>query len=248
MIEERVIKRGVPVLLTRPVEVAALFAASLRASFGDRVSPVIAPMVETVDHPAEIDWSAVSGIIVTSQSGSGRLGKLGMPKGLSCYCVGERTAAVAMEQGAVVKVVAPDADRLVNEVMDAAPAGPLLYLRGEPSRVPIAARLSEAGLDVTDVVVYAQRDVPLSPKGRVVLDKERPVILPVFSPLSGQRLARLAPVRAPVTLVAISEAAADPARALGVATEIIARNPDGPSMVRAVGDALAMLEPSPPPD
>ena len=240
--------RGVPVLLTRPVEFATPFAASLRTSFGDRVAPVIAPMVKITDRPVKIDWKDVSGVIVTSQNGSERLGKLGMPKGLPCYCVGQKSAVAAASQGAAVRIVSPDGESLVGEILKSAPGGRLLYLRGEPSRVPIAARLSQDGLDVSDVVVYEQRDRPLSATGQAVLDGVEPVVLPIFSPLAGQRLAALAPVRAPVTLVAISEAAATPARALGPVREVIAQDPDGGSMIEAIGAALATLEPSPSPD
>jgi uroporphyrinogen-III synthase len=99
------------------------------------------------------------------------------------HCVGESTAAAAREAGAEVVSVARDADDLVERIPG---PGPLLHLRGEHARGAVARRLTEAGTETGEAIVYAQEACALADAARRAIEGAEPAVLPLFSPRSAR--------------------------------------------------------------
>lgn len=200
-------------------------ARAMASDFADLARIVIAPVMEIVGTGAPVALAGLAGVILTSANA------LDFAPGLAAmrvYCVGKRTAEAAERAGADVRLVARDADELVSRLEG---PGPLLHLRGEHARGDVAKRLTSAGTETHEAVVYRQRALPLSAEARAMLEGEARVILPLFSP----RSARLAGEQidgpgAGLTVIAMSPAVARSWRAAtGGAAEICAE-PTGREM------------------
>jgi uroporphyrinogen-III synthase len=228
----------VPVLLTRSLAQSRTFAAAMMARFGERVRPVIAPLLEVEylrpdlpDGPfAAVIFTSANGVAATE--GPGRLPPL-------AWCVGDRTAEAARAAGFRARSAGGDADALVAALSADPPGGRLLHLRGEDTRGAVAERLTAAGVPTEALILYRQVARPMSAAGRAALAAAGPMIVPVFSPESARRLVAeiSVPPRATLRLVAMSRAVADAAEGLGAALWV-ARQPDAEAMLEAVGKAL----------
>jgi uroporphyrinogen-III synthase len=216
------------VILTRPARQGRRFAASLRRAMPGGLRVMVAPLMDEVllAPPLRLDGRAV---IFTSETAVHAALRL-IPPGQrgTAHCVGPRTAAVARRAGFAVALHGGDADALVAAL--AHPGPPLIHLRGRDTRGDIAARLTRAGRDTAEAVVYGQEARPLPARARAALaDETSPVLVAVFSPRSARLLRQAVPdLRDTVTLAAFSPA---------VATELgnfprvlVADRPDGPAM------------------
>ncbi len=216
-------------LLTRPVAAARRFAFQL----GMSVETLIAPLIEIECLEVDPGPLAFTGIILTSENGAAAAGRLtGLPN--RAFCVGDRTADVAREEGFVPVSAQGDANALVALILSRKEAGPLLYIRGEHVRGDLAERLNAAGVMVQEIVGYRQQSQPLSPEALVALAGNRPVILALFSPRTVSILLESGPFAAPLHVVAISAAVADVALGLCPRTILQADSPDATAMARAV--------------
>lgn len=219
------------ILLTRPAPQSKRFAAALGLEC--LISPLIAPRFLAPDLPAH------KALILTSETGA--LAARGLAP-CRAFCVGDRTAEVARSLGFDATSASGDAEALMALILSD-PIAPLLHLRGREARGDIAARLTAAGLPTHEAVVYAQEEQALTPEAVAALQGQTPVIAPLFSPRSATILAaecaRIT-ARAPLRVVAMSQAVADAARALDPAPVISAR-PDGDSMLEATLVALQRL-------
>jgi uroporphyrinogen-III synthase len=243
-------------LLTRPRDQAERFAAEALAALGP-LRVVIAPLVAIVPRPLTLDPAPFAGLIFTSENGVRCLGPQPALHGRPAWCVGPRTAAAAAAAGFAVQPLAEaggDAEALIRSLRAARPALPLLHLRGAQAVTDLSGRLSAEGLACAEAVVYAQTEVPPPPEALAALSGPAPVLLPLFSPASARRAARLvgmAAAGAPGVAVAISEAAAARWRA-GVAkgaagrfggwTVAVAPRPDASGMLEALEGAVGRLE------
>lgn len=223
-------------LLTRPLAAAQRFVAALEAARGGPVPAILSPILDI--HPVAVALQPrPAGLILTSENAAARLGELGL-EGLPAWCVGPRTAAVAQTQGASIREVGSNADSLVAALRAARPQGPLLHLRGEHARGDLAARLRAEGIDVGEAIAYRQGALPPTAEARAALRGAEPLVVPLFSPRSAMLLARWRP-RAPLSVVALSEAVADAAAPLRPAGLVVARAPEGAAMVEATIQAIA---------
>ncbi|PZO67098.1 MAG: uroporphyrinogen-III synthase [Paracoccus denitrificans] len=217
------------VLLTRPLAASTRFAADVRAMGLDCLIAPLMRIVPVAHDPAVVD--AARNLIFTSENA---IPFAGQGRGRSALCVGPRTALAAHVAGFAVTCGPGDAARLMP-MLPANPTG-WLHLRG---------RHVSAHLNVPEIVVYDQAQMPMSPEGRAVLAAPDPVILPLFSPRSA-RLAAHATVdsTAPLMLAAISAATLAAWRDAGGADgpSITAITPDADGMLTAVG-SLAKLPP-----
>lgn len=220
------------VIVTRPAPGDARFAALLP---GLRVicAPILAPHFPPVTLP-----EGLAGLILTSAHAVTALRPHAATLPPRAWCVGAATAAAAAGLGLHTQhpTGRGDAEALLALILAARPAGPLLHACGVETRGNLAARLTEAGIATQSLTVYDQVPQPLSAPAIAALHGPDPVILPVFSPRSAQLLAaelvRVRP-RAPIWLVAISEAAAAPL-AGQVARQVTARSPDAAAMAEGV--------------
>jgi len=236
--------RPIPVLLTRPAAQGDRFAADLRARFGAVVELVASPLMEpdllTPDWPD----GAYSCLILTSETGveaAVRLRDLGRALPERAICVGDRTAAVARAAGFDARSAQGDAEALIALILASDDLGPFLHLRGKDARGDIAPRLAAKGRPAAAAVVYDQRAVPLTEPARALLEGDRAVVVPLFSPRSADLLLAQGPFAAPLLVAALSPAVATRAEALVPQRIVVANRPDAGAMM----EAIAALIPDP---
>lgn len=225
------------ILLTRPEPAAARFAAALRDRLPGAevlVAPLIAPRLLSPPLPPVWGDGQVRGLIFTSETGVAGFARIAADRSLPAYCVGPHTADVARAAGFTAHAGGGDAEAVVAELTALRPAAPLLHARGRDARGAIAARLSAAGIETGELIVYEQQEQPLSAPALALLAGNAPVVAPLFSPRTAAIFARAAAgVRAPLYLAAISPAAAAELTGLPARMRITADAPDGPAMLRA---------------
>lgn len=207
-------------LMTRPGDDSERTAARIGADV------IVAPILQIV--PVDHDGAALArapGLVFTSAHA---VASAGPGRGRPAICVGERTGQVARDAGFSVIQGAGTADSLVPLI--AASPVPLVHPHGRH----LAQRLAVPG-----VVVYDQRPQPLTARARAALMGARPVVVPVYSPRSARLLAGMAAgARAPLWLVAISDAAAA-AWTAPAARRAVADQPSGRAMDAAIRAMLA---------
>ncbi len=207
-------------LMTRPGDDSERTAARIGADV------IVAPILQIV--PVDHDGAALArapGLVFTSAHA---VASAGPGRGRPAICVGERTGQVARDAGFAVIQGAGTADSLAPLI--AASPVPLVHPHGRH----LAQRLAVPG-----VVVYDQRPQPLTARARAALMGARPVVVPVYSPRSARLLAGMAAgARAPLWLVAISDAAAA-AWTAPAARRAVADQPSGRAMDAAIRAMLA---------
>jgi uroporphyrinogen-III synthase len=235
-----------PVLLTRPEAQSRAFAAALADRFGDRLRPIIAPLMAPRFLSPALPEGAFDAVIFTSATAVDAARRLGTPLPKRAFCVGARTAQAAQAAGFNASSADGEADDLVAAILSGPPAGRLLHLRGADSRGDVAERLTSSGTRTVSAVVYQQEPQALTPQAVSLLNDPAPVILPLFSPRSAALLAAAMPATARATLqiVAISVAVAKASASIPHSALVIARQPDADGMLDAVG-TLPVVNPPP---
>lgn len=233
---------ALPVLLTRPAAQAARFAEELAARFGNRLRPVISPLM--APRYLAPDWpdAAYSTLILTSETGAeaaARLRAQGRVLPDRAVCVGDRTAHAAQEAGFSASSAQGDAEALLTHILSSGDPGPFLHLRGRDARGDIAPRLAAQGRPAHAAIVYDQEALPLTDDAVQVLGGRDPVVVPLFSPRSVALLAERGPFNAPLLVAAISPAAAARAAALRPLRLVTAGRPDGAAMLDAVESLIS---------
>ncbi|GGB17715.1 uroporphyrinogen-III synthase [Allosediminivita pacifica] len=227
-----------PVLLmTRPEAASRAFVEALQAAGAADFDPVISPLIEIVPEGPLPDLSDVSAVILTSASAVGAFTALGGRARGPAYCVGPSTARAAKAAGFDVRATCRDAENLVARVSGTHHGGPILHMRGEHARGAVVERLAHAGLETAEAVIYRQPERPLSPQGCAALAGDRVVVAPVFSPRTGDILARNG-AGAPLLVAALSEAVAKSLAPLHSRAVAVAARPDQPAMLTCTLDLL----------
>jgi uroporphyrinogen-III synthase len=230
----------VPVLLTRPAAEGQAFAEALIRRFGDRVRPVVAPLMAATDLDPPLPQGPFAGVIFTSAAGveAAASRRTDLPR--LAWCVGQKTAARAAAAGFEARSADSDATALVSAILADPPPGRLLHLRGEDSRGDLAERLVSAGIETESLVIYRQKAQPLPAEGASVLATDGPVILPLFSPRSATLFHAAMPTgtRAMLWLVVMSAAVAEAARPIPHRALIIATQPNAGAMLQACEEAV----------
>jgi len=234
-------KAVLPILLvTRPEPEGRRFLQAVQDAGAGPFRAFIAPVLEIRALTVAVQSADLAGIILTSAHGAHAANRLGLPRGLTAWCVGDRTADVAREAGFAPISAQGDADDLVALIMSQGPEAPMLHLRGAHVRGDVAARLNAAGLTCREAVVYDQAEMPLTAEALAALQGDVPVVLPLFSPRSATILKDAGPFMAPLHVLAISPAAAEAANGLGPETRVAAAS-TGPAMVSGTVALLAAL-------
>lgn len=225
------------IILTRPAAQNAGFSAALRARDLDAVileSPVtrIVPLPDAPrDHKA-------SDAIFTS-----RYGVEHGPQGRGvAWCVGDKTAEVAVAKGWDALSAGGDAEalfkRICADLEGKAEGRSLVHYCGQETRGELSARLTNVGISTQRCIVYRQEEQVLTPEVRQALLDTSKAIFPVFSPRSATRLAAQLPPDAAFDFVAISQAAADALPPEMIRRLAIADTPDAQSLIAALRHML----------
>ncbi|SEP05192.1 uroporphyrinogen-III synthase [Salinihabitans flavidus] len=220
---------GTTILLTRPREGSDAFAAALRAA-GVEAPIVISPLLRIERLGVVPDLSGFRGVIFTSKNGVETVPGAGLP----VWCVGQATAEAAVARGWQPAGTQGDAESLFERICADKPEGPLLHIRGEHTRGDLAARLCAAGIETRETIVYRQVLQDLDEDAMRLLQGEKPLVCPLFSPRTAQQLADQGPFAAPLQLIAISSAVAEELRGLPRERLLVAKAPDAQAMLNAV--------------
>ena len=224
------------ILITRPEPANVQFADEIRGRLGCAASILLSPVLQIDFTGALPDLDPFGGLIFTSRNGVRAFAAKTKRRNITCYCVGDATAATAERIGFTAISARGAADDLVDMLKTKGVSEPLLHIRGEHARGDIALRLTQAGLPTTEAVLYRQIPIALSQDALGVLSGEVPVILPLFSPRSAALVVSQTTFSAPIHVAAISKNVAA-ILSDGFANQVlIARNPDAASMLDVIQD------------
>ncbi|MBR9650384.1 uroporphyrinogen-III synthase [Thalassovita aquimarina] len=222
-------------LLTRPLASSQRFAAQLRQRLGD-VPMMISPLLQIDPVGRAPDLAGARAVIFTSQNA---LLAVAEGQGMPCYAVGSATADAARAAGFDPIAVERNAEDLFQRIMADHPSGPLLHLHGRHARGRLAERLTDAGIETREEVVYEQRETPLSTVAETLLRGEQTVIVPLFSPRSAKIFARQHVGQAPLFIAAMSDAVIEALGTLPVRRVERAQTPDATAMIAAIERLMA---------
>lgn len=153
------------ILITRPAEDAAAFAARL-AECG--VASLVVPLM-TVRYAASLslDLAGVRAVLLTSANGARALAAATAERVVPVVAVGPATAAAAREAGfAEVAVSGGDVEALAATVAATIrpEEGALLHVAGSVVAGDLAGRLGAAGYDLRRVVAYSAEPATVLPR------------------------------------------------------------------------------------
>jgi uroporphyrinogen-III synthase len=221
------------ILLTRPLADSERFADLLH-SLGVHAPIVLSPIVKIVPTGAAVDLSDASGVVFTSRNAVDMVAGRDLP----AWCVGAATATRAAAKGWRAVAAKGDANALYARISADAPEGPLVHLRGSPSRGNLAARLQAAGIKTREIVVYTQAPQALSEAAKSLLQGTNPVIMPLFSPNAAAQLTEQLrpcdPVTAPLHVVVISRETQKMLGDLPCEQVVLAAKKDAQAMAEAI--------------
>lgn len=186
------------VLLTRPLDQSRAVADALRQAAGPSVRIVISPLMRIESVAANWDRAAPCYLFTSQQgvreyvrSGADPTRSTGAKQALTrAFCVGDRTAKAARAAGLQAISAGGTVEDLLQLVLNERPKGPLVHLRGRHARGDLAQRLSDAGLNAVEAIVYDQRDQDPTPEAKALISQGFPVVAPLYSPRSATRFAK----------------------------------------------------------
>jgi len=229
-------------LLTRPAAAADRFARSLRARFGSGIRIVISPVLTPKLLAPPIPAGPFAALVFTSETGVAGFRQVSADRHLPAWCVGERTAAAALEAGFDTRSAAGDLAALVAAIGRAGATGPFLYARGRDTAGSLTNSLKSFDITVEEVVVYEQQATPLTPVATALLTDDRPVLAPLFSPRTAALFCAEPSVRcrrAPLLIAALSPAVAAACTGVQAQQTVCATRPDAEAMLEAIRSLLA---------
>lgn len=189
------------VLMTRPRPAAESFVEQL-SRFDLSFNVCFSPLIEIIPRAIGLDVADYPGVIFTSQQAV-----MFSPdgNGMTAYCVGDKTAALARTKGFDAISANGGAVDLIKMISSRAVGKKLLHIRGQHTRGNIAQNLSASGVLCDETVVYDQVELSLTDQAYALLKGGKPVILPLFSPRTAAILGAQVNLDANHTLVGMSE-------------------------------------------
>jgi uroporphyrinogen-III synthase len=227
-------------LLTRPQASSEAFWKALPQQARDAVDYLINPLLSIHVTGPLPNVAGVAGLIFTSANALDAYMALGgSVLDVPAIAVGKGTANAARALGFKVDVAGGTADQLIDYVIDNGFRGPLLHMRGEIAIGDVARRLSSAGVETSEAVLYSQVLEPFSEATREALSQDRPTLAPVFSPRTARQLGRESVGLNHIRFAAISKAVASALPSDAARRTKIAQLPDRDEMVALVTEMIA---------
>ncbi len=231
-------------VLTRPMEASLRFLSQIEAQVGFKINSIISPLLEIVEVPASIKTERKA-LILTSANGVAGAKRLGFAIGTRAFCVGAKTAETASKAGFESISADGAADDLVAMIASMKPHYPLVHVHGEHIIGQVVERLNGLGFNCEGVVTYRQMTCAPSEQLLRALAGNEPLLVPLFSPRSSLVFGLIPELRAPLHVIAMSQAVAAEVSDLGVDTVRVVDKPDAQSMVAATCHRLfQLLDPS----
>jgi uroporphyrinogen-III synthase len=233
--------RRARVLLTRPREQSEAFATALGTALPGRFEPVIAPLLEIVPIPAEIDLGGVQGLLFTSANGVAQFAARSQARALPAFCVGDMTTRAARAAGFAARSADGDVAALARLAIAAAQpgGGAFLHVRGRHAAGDLVGRLDAAGVPARGLALYDQIPAAIGGAAAALMAAGGIAVLTAFSPRSAAGLAHQ--IRAAgwdigaSTLVSLSAAADAAFDAPEPGRRVIAPEPTRAGMIAALG-------------
>ncbi len=222
--------------MTRPRAQGEGFAAKVAEVWGKPLTVIPSPLIKIVWLDAKLETP--DGLIFTSVNGVTAAKRMGLPKGLPAWCVGQKTAQAARDAGFDPTVGPGDAEGLIADVIAANPLGKLAHMRGIHTRGDVCERLQSAGITCADVIGYDQQAQTLNREAKIALGGNSPVIVPLFSPRTGMIFSAQGPYQTQVYAPVISAAVLDGLDPSLDASVFLAKRPDAEAMLEATVAAL----------
>lgn len=227
-------------LLTRPEAASRRFAVAAVARFGDRFRPLIAPLMRIVEETGPLPLEDVRGLVFTSENGVHSAAARTARRDLPSWCVGDRTTAAALAAGFPACSAHGDAAALARLLIAQQVRGTLLHLHGEHVLADLGPPLAAAGIELRSLATYRQEPLAPNDSALAALSGTSRLFVPLFSPRSARLFREAAgAARAPLELVAISPAAAEPLRDWPGTALAVAARPDADAMLDALAERLA---------
>lgn len=227
-------------VLTRPEEASRRFLAAVEKGLGRSVAHIHSPSIEIVQVPHGMIPEETGAIVLTSEQAARRARAAGARADMKAWCVGDRTAAAAREEGFDAISAGGDVEALIAAVLAARPDAPLVHIRGEQTTGDVSARLTKAGIPTGDLVVYRQAECEPRPELLEALTGVEPLVVPLFSPRSAESFLRRIDGADALRVVAMSGAVADAAAANGACDILVAERPDLEAMALATCRRISM--------
>lgn len=198
--------------------------------------PIVISPVTRVEH-IEISGLTTGKILVVTSSNA--LTSISAQKisltGLNMYCVGSKTAKLAVDLGARVTKTADTAKQLLDEILADNPDEGLLYIRGQEISIDLKKRLNSAGIDTDEMVAYRVHEQDLTPQANELIRGSGTVVMPVFSVNSAIRLSKkLGTATCKIVLVTMSKKVSDAWVGPKPDEVVVAEDPTSAAMVRAI--------------
>ncbi len=168
------------VIITRPAEDAALFAALIEGAGG---RAIYSPAIEIEFSSTRIDIDGAGALAFTSANGVRAFVRATPARELPVFAVGETTAAVARASG-FKTVAAADGDvaSLAALIADAGVDGEVVHVAGSERAGELADLLAAAGAPSRREVMYAARPVQALADQAATAIKRGGAIVTFFSP------------------------------------------------------------------
>lgn len=230
------------VLITRAEPGATRSCAALDARGFEAINAATATLKA---HEITLDLKGVNLIAVTSPFGATCLADATPERHLPVIAVGDVTASRLREAGfARVNSASGDARDLLAMICERAPEGEVLHVRGVDQTGDLSAELNAKGVRARSEILYAAEPVPaLSEDVWAALSDGAPVL--IHSTKGAERFAALADAAQQLdvlqasAVIAISAAAAEPLRRLGVQDITLATQPDETALFAALEKRLS---------
>jgi uroporphyrinogen-III synthase len=227
------------IVLTRPAVQATRFAEVLAKALGNRASIVVSPLLQI--NP--LDFGAVPDnrdVIFTSINGVTGFVAGGGAGERKAFCVGDKTAQAARAAGFEALSAGGTSADLIGLIASEG-GGEMIYARGAHVARDLSADLAAIGIPVSEVLVYSQDPLELSPEVKKLLQGVTPLIFPLFSKRSMELLGaqEIGGVSVNMSAVCISEGVADAAPEGCFDRIAVCDSPNGRSMIESLQSLVA---------
>jgi uroporphyrinogen-III synthase len=200
-------------------------------------------LIEIAPIPVTGTFADAKHVVFTSLNGVAQAKRIGIPEGITAWCVGPRTGQAASDLGFDVRVAGGNSHSLVTLIVAQAPVGRMVHLRGRHVAGKVIDDLRSARITCETVVSYDQVAIAPTQAALDLLCGETPVIVPLFSPRSAKLFGQIADFNAPLHLVALSEAIDVAQQNAPVVSRTIAKSRDGAGMITATLARYAQISP-----
>lgn len=196
------------ILITRPRSSSEGFARLIRTNLGEHTPIVVSPVIEIKSVSVEMDLDNVRTLIFTSHHAINSFCKQTPRRDFYCYTVGSLTFETAQKAGFKPSLGNGTAASLVHKITEEKPDGQALHVRGEHIAFDMMTPLRDAGIHLSEVILYHQAYCPLTTKAKAVLASSTNIVLPVFSTRSAKLFFEKETWKGKLFVAAFSEAIA----------------------------------------